>query len=89
MTASTLLQLSETGDFIAFRPQTFRFVNEGPVIHDLHPRDVATRDQHEEEMADLGGMAHEQVSAVTLAAEETNEITWTLTQAGTVVIGCH
>jgi uncharacterized cupredoxin-like copper-binding protein len=68
---------------------TFRIVNEGSVIHDFTLGDVATQDQHEEEMADMGRMAHDQVNAVTLAAGETNEITWTFTQAGTVLIGCH
>lgn len=32
-------------------------------------------------------MADEQVDAMALAAEETNEMTWAFTQAGRVVIG--
>jgi len=68
---------------------TFRIVNEGTIIHDFTLGDEVTQDEHEEEMAEMGGMAHEASNAVTVAAGATKELTWTFTQPGTVLIGCH
>ena len=68
---------------------TFRIVNQGTIIHDFTLGDEVTQQEHEEEMAEMAGMAHDQANAVTVAAGETKELTWTFTQAGTVLIGCH
>ena len=69
---------------------TFRIVNEGQVPHDLTLGDQMTQDEHEAEMAEMGGMpmSHE-VNAVTVAVGETKELTWQFTEPGTVLIGCH
>ena len=34
-------------------------------------------------------MEHDQPNVVTVGAGETKELTWTFTQPGTVLIGCH
>ena len=68
---------------------TFRIVNHGTIIHDFTLGDEVTQEEHEEEMAEMGGMAHDQANAVTVAAGETKELTWTFSQPGTVLIGCH
>jgi uncharacterized cupredoxin-like copper-binding protein len=69
---------------------TFRIINAGQVPHDFTLGDPATQDQHEAEMAEMGGMAmsHE-ANAVTVAVEETKELTWRFTEPGTLLIGCH
>lgn len=58
-------------------------------IHDFTLGDEATQEEHEEEMAEMGGMAQDQANAVTVAAGETKELTWTFTKSGSVLIGCH
>ncbi|MEX1125622.1 MAG: hypothetical protein WD895_07820 [Acidimicrobiia bacterium] len=35
---------------------TFRIVNDGTVVHDFTLGDSAIQDEHEEEMAEMGGM---------------------------------
>jgi uncharacterized cupredoxin-like copper-binding protein len=37
----------------------------------------------------MEGMAHDQPNVVTIPAGETIELSWTFTEAGTVLIGCH
>ena len=68
---------------------TFRIVNQGSIIHDFTLGDEVTQEEHEAEMAEMAGMAHDQANAVTVAAGETKELTWTFSQPGTVLIGCH
>lgn len=68
---------------------TFRIVNTGSLIHDFTLGDQAAQDEHEAEMRGMEGMAHDAPNVVTVAAGETNELTWTFSEAGTVLIGCH
>lgn len=96
--ADRTIEIATTDD-LAFDPAeltvtagetiTFRIVNDGTIIHDFTLGDEATQQQHEEEMAEMGEMASDQPNAVTVAAGETKELTWTFTQPGTVVIDCH
>ena len=67
----------------------FRIVNDGTIIHDFTLGDEATQEEHEQEMAEMGGMAHDQANAIAVGAGETQELTWTFTGPGTVLIGCH
>jgi len=75
--------------------ETVRFVvtNEGSAVHDFY---VGTEDEqmaHEVEMGDAGmGMDHEadpEADALTLEAGETDELTVTFDESGTVLFGCH
>jgi uncharacterized cupredoxin-like copper-binding protein len=66
----------------------FRIVNDATIIHDFTLGDEATQEEHEQEMAE-GGMAHDQANAIAVAAGETKELTWTFTEPGSVLIGCH
>ena len=72
---------------------TFVVTNTGAVPHDFTIGDEATQDAHEEEMAEMiasGEMGeHTDPNAVVLEAGETKELTWTFTETGTVLIGCH
>jgi uncharacterized cupredoxin-like copper-binding protein len=69
---------------------TFRVSNEGAIPHDFTLGDQATQDEHEQEMAEMGGMTMpDEPNAIQVAAGETREITWRFTEAGVVLIGCH
>lgn len=72
---------------------TFVVTNTGAIPHDFTLGDQATQDAHEAEMAEMaasGDMGeHSDPNAVVLEAGETNELTWTFSEAGTVLIGCH
>lgn len=68
---------------------SFRLTNTGALLHDFTLGDQATQDEHEAEMAEMEGMAHEEPNVVTIPAGETVELTWTFGEEGTVLIGCH
>lgn len=68
---------------------TFRLINKGNLVHDFTLGDQATQDEHEAEMAEMGGMAHEEPNVATIPAGETTELTWRFGEAGTVLVGCH
>jgi len=96
--ADRTVEISAT-DSLAFEPAelmvaagetvTFRIVNQGSLVHDFTLGDQATQDEHEAEMAEMDGMANDQPNGVTIPAGETMELTWTFTEGGTVLIGCH
>lgn len=68
---------------------TFRVINDGKLAHDFVLGDQAAQDEHEEEMAEMEDMEHEDPNAIGLEAGETKELTWRFTEPGTVLIGCH
>jgi uncharacterized cupredoxin-like copper-binding protein len=68
---------------------TFRVTNDGQIPHDFVLGDEAAQDEHEEEMAEMEGMEHDEPNTVTLAAGETKELTWRFAENGTVIFGCH
>lgn len=69
---------------------TFRVTNTGELPHDFTLGDEATQDEHEEEMQEMPeGDSHGEVNAMTIAAGETQEMTWTFDRAGTIIMGCH
>ena len=89
----------QTTDALAFEPAdinvktgetvTFRLINHGAVIHDFTLGDQATQDEHETEMSEMDGMAHDEPNVATIPAGETAELTWTFDEEGTVLVGCH
>jgi len=75
----------QTGETI-----TFRVANAGNVPHDFTLGDEAMQQEHEEEMLEIGGMSMpDEPNAVVLAPGDTKDLTWTFTEPGTVLIGCH
>lgn len=71
---------------------TFRVTNAGVIPHDFTLGDSATQDAHEAEMAEMadeGMEMHDEPNAFVLAAGETKETTWHLTQSGEIIFGCH
>ena len=68
---------------------TFRLSNNGALVHDFTLGNQATQDEHEAEMSEMDGMAHDEPNVATIPAGETVELTWTFSDEGTVLIGCH
>lgn len=79
-------------DTIAVSPGevvTFRVTNAGSIVHDFTVGDEETQAEHEAEMAEMPGMAHDEPNLLTLDPGETAELTWRFTTPGTVLLGCH
>jgi uncharacterized cupredoxin-like copper-binding protein len=89
----------QTTDALTFEPAditvapgetvTFRLTNDGSVVHDFTLGDQTTQDEHEAEMTEMDGMAHDEPNVVTIPAGETVELAWTFGDEGTVLVGCH
>ena len=85
---------------IGFQPQelrvergervTFRFTNKGEVDHDAFVGDAHAQSDHADEMNDGGGH-HGQGDddAVTVEPGESERLTYTFEEAGSIEIGCH
>jgi len=71
---------------------TFRVTNHGQIPHDFTLGDAATQDEHEEEMQNMAGsdgMGMGDPNAFALEPGETKEMTWRMTDAGEILMGCH
>jgi uncharacterized cupredoxin-like copper-binding protein len=68
---------------------TFRVTNDGQIPHDFTLGDEAAQDEHEEEMAEMEEMDHDEPNTVSLAAGETKGLTWRFGDDGTLIFGCH
>ena len=70
---------------------TFRVTNAGKLPHDFTLGDADTQDDHDAEMAamPMDHMGPDEDNAVTLDAGATKELTWTFTEAGEILMGCH
>jgi uncharacterized cupredoxin-like copper-binding protein len=70
---------------------TFRVTNAGKIPHDFTLGDADVQDEHEAEMAEMGDeMAmHDEPNVFSLDPGETKEMTWTFTEAGGILMGCH
>lgn len=70
---------------------TFRVTNTGAIPHDFTLGDEAMQEEHEAEMAEMGGEMemHDEPNLLALEPGETKELTWHFTQPGEILIGCH
>lgn len=69
---------------------TFAVTNAGQVPHEFVLGDAATQDEHQGEMGGTAGsMMSDAENAVGLQPSEQKSLTWTFTQAGSVLYGCH
>jgi len=74
---------------------TFEVSNTDAIAHDFLIGDQEAQDEHELEMREMddlddgSSMEHGDVNAVEVSAGETASITWTFTEPGTVLFGCH
>lgn len=70
---------------------TFKVTNGGAIPHDFTLGDEEMQEHHDEEMAaggDMEGM-HEEPNVFVLDPGETKEMTWHMTESGTLLFGCH
>jgi uncharacterized cupredoxin-like copper-binding protein len=70
-------------------PVTFVVTNAGMTEHEFFLGDEAAQAEHEEEMAGMGGMAHDEEMGIGLEPGETKELTVTFEEPGTILAGCH
>lgn len=70
---------------------TFRVTNAGAIPHDFTLGDDEVQDEHEAEMAEMGGEMemHDEPNLFSLEPGEAKEMTWTFTEAGEILMGCH
>jgi uncharacterized cupredoxin-like copper-binding protein len=77
---------------------TFRFVNNGNVVHEAVLGDEAYQREHEQLMKAPGSTGkddghgdhhHDSSNTVTVGPGATMELTWTAGESGTLLIGCH
>jgi uncharacterized cupredoxin-like copper-binding protein len=93
------------GDDLRFQPDhvdvkvgdtvTFHVVNVAKIEHDFTLGDEKAQDAHEKEMQAMSGdSGHmhsmgDSASAIHVPAGGAKDITWTFSEAGTVLYGCH
>jgi uncharacterized cupredoxin-like copper-binding protein len=72
---------------------TFVITNSGKAEHEFVLGNEAYQEEHEEEMSGGGGHGGmemgDESNSVSVAPGETEEITWTFTDAGVMLYGCH
>jgi len=71
-------------------PVIFVVTNSGAMDHEFYLGDEQMQEDHEQEMADMGGMmAHDEENGIALDPGETKELTNTFETTGTWLAGCH
>ena len=73
----------------AGEPITFVVTNSGTVDHEFYLGDEAAQAEHEQEMADMGGMKHDEPDGIAVKPGETKELTYTFAEPGDSLAGCH
>lgn len=70
-------------------PVTFVVTNSGLADHEFYLGDEAAQSEHGKEMADMGGMAHDEPEGIGVKPGQTKELTYTFVKAGSTLAGCH
>ena len=70
-------------------PITFVVTNSGTVDHEFYLGDEEAQAEHEQEMADKGGMTHDEPEGIAVKPGETKELTYTFAESGETLAGCH
>ena len=70
-------------------PVTFVVTNSGATDHEFYLGDEAAQAEHEKEMAEMGGMGHDEPEGIAVKPGETKELTYTFAEAGPTLAGCH
>lgn len=82
------IELSET-QFSVGETVTFEVTNSGSSRHELYLGDSAAQEHHAEEMAEMGGMGHDEPGGVSVEPGATETLEYTFDRAGEVLAGCH
>ena len=72
----------------AGQPVTFMVTNTGAIEHEFYLGDEAAQAE-QEQMMQSGAMAHDNAEGVSLKPGETKELTYTFTDVGQTLAGCH
>ncbi len=70
-------------------PVTFVVTNSGATDHEFYLGDEAAQAEHEKEMAEMGGMVHDEPEGIAVKPGETKELTYTFAEPGETLAGCH
>ena len=70
-------------------PVTFVVTNSGVTDHEFYLGDEEAQAEHEKEMAEMGGMTHDEPEGIAVEPGETKELTYTFAEAGETLAGCH
>jgi uncharacterized cupredoxin-like copper-binding protein len=70
-------------------PVTFVVTNAGTLDHEFYLGDEAAQLAHAQEMADMGGMLHDEPEGIGVGPGETKELTYTFAAPGVTFAGCH
>lgn len=70
-------------------PVTFVVTNVGATDHEFYLGDEAAQAAHEKEMAEMGGMTHDQPEGIAVRPGETKELTYNFAAVGKTLAGCH
>lgn len=70
-------------------PVTFVVTNTGATEHEFFLGDEEEQAMHEQEMAEMGGMAHDEEMGIGLRPGQAKELTVTFPEAGSTLAGCH
>ncbi|HXG40514.1 MAG TPA: cupredoxin domain-containing protein [Candidatus Limnocylindrales bacterium] len=73
----------------AGRPVRFVVTNAGATDHEFYLGDEAAQEAHAREMAEMGGMAHDEPEGIGVRPGETKELVYTFAQPGDYLAGCH
>lgn len=70
-------------------PVTFVVTNAGSAPHEFVVGDEDAQREHEAEMAEMGGMMHDEEMAIFVDPGATKELTLTFERPGTLLAACH
>ena len=70
-------------------PVTFFVTNSGTADHEFYLGDEEAQAEHEKEMAEMGGMSHDEPEGIAVKPGETKELTYTFAEPGETLAGCH
>jgi uncharacterized cupredoxin-like copper-binding protein len=70
-------------------PVTFVVTNSGATDHEFYLGDEAAQAEHEKEMVEMGGMAHDEPEGIAVKPGEIKELTYTFAEAGKTLAGCQ
>jgi uncharacterized cupredoxin-like copper-binding protein len=86
-------------DELRFEPDAFTFsvgetvrfevTNAGAIQHEFFIGDAEAQADHEQEMVEMGGMAHDEPNGISVDPGESQVLEHTFATAGTILIGCH
>lgn len=82
------IQLSDS-DFRVGETVRFEVTNAGAIPHEFYLGDAEAQEHHAEEMAEMGGMGHDEPDGIAVEPGATETLEHTFTASGEILAGCH